>query len=639
MSFDNRNEKYLPVLSYWVQEAIPNVYDDSLSLYELINKVVMYLNKVIEAQNGLTDEMNEFLEWANTNLETWAKEQLLIWLEDGTLENIVNESLMKSKMSVHQPLYSDVKVKLNIFRSGVNNINTQGFTITDSGNFITATIDSDNEWATLTEYLNDGTLLRSSSVQTNHSNSLSFYNGKLYIGNLYKMVNGVRQDINTISVIDYSSLTLINKVDVDVIVRGISVNENGIYVLSNSNSTIYVYNHNFIKVKEIQLKGEYLYDLQDIHVTNEHIFINGSSSIIVYNLDGYKVNVYNFENFELYPTQELQGLAYYNGDVYVSNLIYPNGLNDKSIYLIGSINTYNNVQSKNKINQLVNPTAQRQVFVKQEYTGNDSDGSDNKPFKSLEQALMLLHNPNETGLLIHVYSGNYGNVQISHINKSLYILGRANDVVLGGILVNDSSDVILERLKLTGAYSDTRDSALTCRYSPSVSISNMVFDFNKAIMLEHSHLYMGAMNDEPSLDKEINVGINSYLQTQYEHKNITRSSSGFVTSPILEVNTPIVNGGSSTSKNALSIYKTLKLIINHRNEDRVYYIEATNGIHRLNLLQMSFSAQTFLQCDLLITISGSRVSITGETWCNLKDGTLVDPKDAPPLTLKCVYGE
>lgn len=47
--------KYTPVnnLCYWVQFVTPLVYDDSLTLYELINKVVFKLNEVIDRVNPL----------------------------------------------------------------------------------------------------------------------------------------------------------------------------------------------------------------------------------------------------------------------------------------------------------------------------------------------------------------------------------------------------------------------------------------------------------------------------------------------------------------------------------------------------------------------------------------------------------
>lgn len=44
--------KYKP-FRFWCQKVLPLVYDDSLSYYEVLNKVVDYLNNVIKYVNAL----------------------------------------------------------------------------------------------------------------------------------------------------------------------------------------------------------------------------------------------------------------------------------------------------------------------------------------------------------------------------------------------------------------------------------------------------------------------------------------------------------------------------------------------------------------------------------------------------------
>lgn len=48
-------------LKYHVQAVLPTVYDDSLSYYELLNKVVQKLNEVIEQTNNY-EERTSILE-------------------------------------------------------------------------------------------------------------------------------------------------------------------------------------------------------------------------------------------------------------------------------------------------------------------------------------------------------------------------------------------------------------------------------------------------------------------------------------------------------------------------------------------------------------------------------------------------
>lgn len=52
------NIKTLKPFRFWCQKVLPLVYDDSLSYYELLNKVVQYLNDTMENVDGLNDNVN-----------------------------------------------------------------------------------------------------------------------------------------------------------------------------------------------------------------------------------------------------------------------------------------------------------------------------------------------------------------------------------------------------------------------------------------------------------------------------------------------------------------------------------------------------------------------------------------------------
>lgn len=47
-------------LKFWCQKILPLVYDDSLSYYELLCKVVKYLNDVINKQNEMGEILDQF---------------------------------------------------------------------------------------------------------------------------------------------------------------------------------------------------------------------------------------------------------------------------------------------------------------------------------------------------------------------------------------------------------------------------------------------------------------------------------------------------------------------------------------------------------------------------------------------------
>lgn len=49
----------LPVFKFWCQHVLPLVYDDSLSYYETLCKVVSYINKLIDDDKAIIDNVNE----------------------------------------------------------------------------------------------------------------------------------------------------------------------------------------------------------------------------------------------------------------------------------------------------------------------------------------------------------------------------------------------------------------------------------------------------------------------------------------------------------------------------------------------------------------------------------------------------
>lgn len=72
MNFTTNLKPYnqLGSFKFWCQKVLPLVYDDSLSYYELLCKVVDYLNNVIENVDNLNDNINELLK-TYEQLQNW----------------------------------------------------------------------------------------------------------------------------------------------------------------------------------------------------------------------------------------------------------------------------------------------------------------------------------------------------------------------------------------------------------------------------------------------------------------------------------------------------------------------------------------------------------------------------------------
>ena len=68
---------------FWCQKVLPLVYDDSLSYYELLCKVIDYLNKMGEDVREFAELLSDY------NLGRLVGEKLDEMAADGTLDRII----------------------------------------------------------------------------------------------------------------------------------------------------------------------------------------------------------------------------------------------------------------------------------------------------------------------------------------------------------------------------------------------------------------------------------------------------------------------------------------------------------------------------------------------------------------------
>lgn len=83
---------------YWCHKVLPLVYDDSLSYYELLCKVVEKLNEVIELTDetkAIVDELKNYVDnyFGSPEFEQLINDKLDEMAQDGTLASIINEEL------------------------------------------------------------------------------------------------------------------------------------------------------------------------------------------------------------------------------------------------------------------------------------------------------------------------------------------------------------------------------------------------------------------------------------------------------------------------------------------------------------------------------------------------------------------
>ena len=76
---------------FWCSKVLPLVYDDSLSYYELLCKIVKYLNNTMEDVNELKKLVQDFLD--SGEFTQAVSDKLDEMAEDGTLADLINEEI------------------------------------------------------------------------------------------------------------------------------------------------------------------------------------------------------------------------------------------------------------------------------------------------------------------------------------------------------------------------------------------------------------------------------------------------------------------------------------------------------------------------------------------------------------------
>lgn len=109
IALDTRN---IGKFRYFCQKVLPAVYDDSLSYYELLNKVVQYLNNVIEAVNINSDAIKELQDIISGELDDYIVEKINEWFEEHEPElmKLLNNVAIDNEY-FNSNKYTDVKIQ------------------------------------------------------------------------------------------------------------------------------------------------------------------------------------------------------------------------------------------------------------------------------------------------------------------------------------------------------------------------------------------------------------------------------------------------------------------------------------------------------------------------------------------------
>lgn len=253
---------------YWCQKVLPLVYDDSLSYYELLCKVVDFLNKTMEDVETLhvdvTNLYNAYIQlqqyvndyFKNLNVQEEINKKLDDMIKDGSLSDIL-ESLM-----IKHPVSSSKLIGQNFSDDAL-----QGGCYIGNNRYVYYTaIANSNSGILHCINLNNGSILWEHNLELYHGNSITFNSNtnELYICYCYNN-NDPSILIPTIGVISLNDTTKISR-EFDLPVEGCysftyDETSNKYYAIcyrgreDGKANKLYIFDNNFKLVDSVILKN------------------------------------------------------------------------------------------------------------------------------------------------------------------------------------------------------------------------------------------------------------------------------------------------------------------------------------------------------------------------------------------------
>jgi hypothetical protein len=83
-----------PMMIQKYERYLPTAFDESMSLVQKVNKVIVYLNQIGEITNDVVDQWNTVMEWVTGDgIGDTINLRLDAMVTDGTLDDIINHAI------------------------------------------------------------------------------------------------------------------------------------------------------------------------------------------------------------------------------------------------------------------------------------------------------------------------------------------------------------------------------------------------------------------------------------------------------------------------------------------------------------------------------------------------------------------
>ena len=403
--------KKLPLFVRCVIQNFPFIEEDfdALTNYQLISKVVEYLNKIITSQNEVISLSNDLQDafiqlqtyvntyFDNLDVQEEINNKLDEMAEDGTLENIISRYINVIPVGntinlrrIGRKINFGTNPESGSYDSdGASAMMQGGVKISDS---LVAYALWDNNNADLNKNrivimnINTGEVLRYADYTLGWCNSMAFHNGKIYLAIRGITSGGVSTNSGVIKVINPDTLLIEDTITMDFNVNAIASDGDNLYMLQENSGNIYVYDTTLEQVTSsfsISL-GNITYN-QDICVDDNFIYLlstQPSPALSVYNKTTHDlVRIYNTPKYaNHYFTGELQWIDITEGIGILGTSV---SLWEEKINQFFTVNLLQNC-----LEEAESGNAATTLQVDSDVTNYNPDGTDGNKFTTVNEALL-----------------------------------------------------------------------------------------------------------------------------------------------------------------------------------------------------------------------------------------------------------
>ena len=403
---------------FWCQKVLPLVYDNSLSYYEVLCKVVKYLNDLIEDSDAMKsniqalkdafDELKFYVDnyFDNLDIQEEVNNFMQTLVESGELDDMlaaaINGTLVDT--SYYKPYAQVLPTPTRVFGNGLY---AQGFAIGEVGGrpisltcFTDGTTSGSGDVFSL-DYFDTGVNISKNNIAAGHCNGACF---NQTTGNFYVVTGGITGAPDQI--IEYSPEgVIVDTIDFEYSPWAIAWNNDKFYIAVSGSRVVVTDNtFNVLAVRNITLDSGYTY--QGMYADDSYLYFpNGNNRTVAQGekparnrISVYLHNGTLFKQIEVMIPIEVEGIGFVGDRCYASCNTQNSALIFETDLYTKTADGYIGLPDIDNINNY-----QQNIYIDETYAGFFLNGATGTPLSSLYWWYMFVK-PNTTRVNVNLMS-------------------------------------------------------------------------------------------------------------------------------------------------------------------------------------------------------------------------------------------